>query len=95
MKDEPKKIKTVRRKLISFSNYSTCITLPKQALEQLGWQKGSVIDIEVDYPNKSMTLTKKDSEISAQVSSAETTPITDSTPPPAAEQPITTDSLRW
>ncbi|MBI3261217.1 AbrB/MazE/SpoVT family DNA-binding domain-containing protein [Candidatus Berkelbacteria bacterium] len=47
-----------RRRLISFSNYSICITLPKKALEELGWHKGTEVDINVNLGNRSMTLSR-------------------------------------
>lgn len=38
----------MKRKLIKFSNYSFCLTLPKFAVERLGWKKGEEVEVEFD-----------------------------------------------
>ena len=38
----------MKRKLIKFSNYSFCLTLPKFAIERLGWKKGEEVEVEFD-----------------------------------------------
>lgn len=38
----------MKRKLIKFSNYSFCLTLPKFAVESLGWKKGEEVEVEFD-----------------------------------------------
>lgn len=48
--------KSVRRRLISFSNYSICLTLPKKALEKLGWRRGDLISVDVDFGKGQMVL---------------------------------------
>lgn len=48
--------KSVKRRLISFSNYSTCLTLPKKALEKLGWRRGDLITVDVDFGKSQMLL---------------------------------------
>jgi bifunctional DNA-binding transcriptional regulator/antitoxin component of YhaV-PrlF toxin-antitoxin module len=61
----------MKRKLIKFSNYSFCITLPKKAVEQLGWGKGEEVDVTFDSKkrrilvNKSSTIADKDKNMSA------------------------------
>jgi len=37
-----------KRKLIKFSNYSLCVTLPKWVIKNLNWKKGDLVDMEVD-----------------------------------------------
>jgi len=39
--------KTEDRKLIKFSNYSLCVTLPKWIIKDLGWEKGDVVKMTV------------------------------------------------
>lgn len=34
-----------KRKLIKFSNYSFCITLPKEAVDHMGWKKGETLNV--------------------------------------------------
>lgn len=36
------------RKLIKFSNYSLCVTLPKSTIKVLGWEKGDIVKMTVD-----------------------------------------------
>lgn len=51
-----------KRKLIKFSNYSLCVTLPKWILKKLLWDKGDEVDIEVDEENQKLIIFKgKDS----------------------------------
>ncbi|MBI3260827.1 hypothetical protein HYZ64_00435 [Candidatus Berkelbacteria bacterium] len=38
----------MKRKLIKFSNYSFCLTLPKFAVERMGWKKGEEVEVEFD-----------------------------------------------
>ena len=40
-----------KRKLIKFSNYSLCVTLPKWVIRSLKWKKGDVVDMQVDDKN--------------------------------------------
>lgn len=47
-----------RRRLIKFSNYSMCITLPKWVLDELKWQKGDLITLESDVSKGRITLSK-------------------------------------
>ena len=37
-----------KRKLIKFSNYSLCVTLPKWVIRELKWDKGDIVNMEVD-----------------------------------------------
>jgi len=49
-----------KRKLIKFSNYSLCVTLPKWVIKELKWQKGEVVNLQVDE-NKGEIVIKKGS----------------------------------
>lgn len=46
------------RKLIKFSNYSLCVTLPKWVIKELKWEKGDVVKMLVDS-KKGEILIKK------------------------------------
>lgn len=48
----------MKRRLIKFSNYSFCITLPKKAIEQLGWGKGEEVDVNFDAKTKRISVFK-------------------------------------
>lgn len=48
-----------KRKLIKFSNYSLCITLPKWLLRKLEWDKGDEVTVEVDEANGRLIVSKK------------------------------------
>lgn len=52
------------RKLIKFSNYSYCITLPKQAVAELGWKKGETLEVDFDASGKKMTVTRPKGKVS-------------------------------
>ena len=47
-----------KRKLIKFSNYSLCVTLPKWIIKELKWKKGDVVDMDVDEKNGKITIFK-------------------------------------
>ena len=51
-------MKKTKRKLIKFSNYSFCITLPKSAIDHLGWKKGDTVNVTFDEKAKKITVTK-------------------------------------
>lgn len=46
------------RKLIKFSNYSLCVTLPKSVVRKLKWERGDVVRMEVNE-NKGEILIRK------------------------------------
>lgn len=48
----------MKRRLIKFSNYSFCITLPKQAVDSFGWKKGEELDVDFDGSTGRMVVTK-------------------------------------
>lgn len=41
-------MKTEKRKLIKFSNYSLCITLPKWVVNNFKWKKGDIVNVKID-----------------------------------------------
>lgn len=47
-----------KRKIIKFSNYSLCITLPKKAVEALGWEKGQEVSVNFDSKAKKINIFK-------------------------------------
>lgn len=49
----------MKRRLIKFSNYSFCITLPKKAIETLGWGKGEEVEVEFESRKKRIIVSKK------------------------------------
>lgn len=57
---------TDKRRLIKFSNYSMCITLPKWVIDQLEWKKGDQLTLVTDVKQGKITLYKeKEGAISA------------------------------
>jgi len=52
--------KTFLRKLIKFSHYSTCLTLPKSATEELGWDAGSELEVKLDAKHNRLVVTTPD-----------------------------------
>lgn len=47
-----------KRKIIKFSNYSFCITLPKKAVDKLGWKKGDDVSVNFDEKSKKISIFK-------------------------------------
>lgn len=47
-----------KRKLIKFSNYSLCVTLPKWVTNELNWRKGEIVRIKLDESKKQLLITK-------------------------------------
>jgi len=48
-----------KRRLIKFSNYSMCITLPKWVIDQLEWKKGDLLTLTTDVKQGKITLFKE------------------------------------
>lgn len=48
-----------KRRLIKFSNYSMCITLPKWVIDQLEWKKGDLLTLTTDVSQGRITLFKE------------------------------------
>ncbi|OIP07060.1 hypothetical protein AUK41_00745 [Candidatus Berkelbacteria bacterium CG2_30_43_20] len=72
----------MKRHLIKFSNYSFCITLPKKAIDALGWKKGEELEVEFDARKKRISVVKGESDSA-----------TKTTKPSADIKPI--PKLRW
>lgn len=47
---------TEKRRLIKFSNYSMCVTLPKWVIDQLEWKKGDELTLHTDVKQGKITL---------------------------------------
>jgi len=52
------RMKKSKRKLIKFSNYSFCITLPKSAIDAMAWKKGDTVNATFDEKAKKIVVTK-------------------------------------
>lgn len=61
----------MKRKLIKFSNYSFCLTLPKFAVERLGWKKGEEVEVEFDEGTEIIKIFKA-SKSSSKAANSET-----------------------
>jgi len=46
------------RKLIKFSNYSLCVTLPKSVIRKLKWGKGDIVQMAVNEDKGEITVRK-------------------------------------
>lgn len=51
--------KAENRKLIKFSNYSLCVTLPKWVIKELNWNKGDVVRLIVDEKKAEILIKKR------------------------------------
>ena len=51
-------MKNEKRKLIKFSNYSLCVTLPKWVIKELKWGKGDLVDMKVDEKAGTILISK-------------------------------------
>lgn len=47
-----------QRRLIKFSNYSMCVTIPKWVVDQLQWQKGDLLTLDTDIKQGKIILYK-------------------------------------
>ncbi len=47
-----------KRKLIKFSNYSLCVTLPKWAIKELKWGKGDLVNMNIDTKAETILISK-------------------------------------
>jgi len=72
-----------KRKLIKFSNYSLCVTLPKWVILDLKWKKGDLVNMEVDSENGKIIIT-----------SGRKTPSSKPIPKKTAEKK-SSNNLRW
>lgn len=67
---------TDKRRLIKFSNYSMCVTLPKWVIDQLEWKKGDQLTLVTDVKHGKITL-YRDPEQPASAESKSTTESSD------------------
>lgn len=44
------------RKLIKFSNYSLCLTIPKSAVKTFGVGKGDIVEVEFDSKRRQIVI---------------------------------------
>ncbi|MCX6810922.1 MAG: AbrB/MazE/SpoVT family DNA-binding domain-containing protein [Candidatus Berkelbacteria bacterium] len=73
------------RKLIKFSNYSLCVTLPKSVIRELKWNKGDIV---------TMVVNKKSGEILIKKPSG-AKKITEKSPVEKVSQGKTSKKSRW
>lgn len=85
---------TEKRRLIKFSNYSMCVTLPKWVIDQLGWQKGDYLTVVTDVKQGKITLFREQEEPEQPKSAKQvSTPTTNEGGKPAIQG--ATPKLRW
>jgi len=58
---EEETIAVSKRKIIKFSNYSLCVTLPKKIVDEMSLSKGDLVEISIDK-NKNGIIIKKNQE---------------------------------
>ncbi len=51
-------METENRKLIKFSNYSLCVTLPKLVIKRLKWGKGDIVRLVVNEDKGEILIRK-------------------------------------
>ena len=80
------------RKLIKFSNYSLCITLPAGLVRRMKWEKGDIVKLVADE-EKGEVLISKAKKVPA-VKKSETKPVEKT---PAGKSPSTKSGKksRW
>ena len=59
-----------KRKLIKFSNYSLCVTLPKSVIRRLNWKKGDLVNLEIDSDSGKIIISGNKKKKSSQSSIA-------------------------
>lgn len=64
-------MKSEERKLIKFSNYSLCVTLPKQITKDLNWDKGDVVKMLVDSKKGEIVIKKVSTKNLSETKNAE------------------------
>lgn len=50
------KKESLQRRIIHFSRYSYCVTLPKTIMNKFGWQAGQPLVTAIDEVKKTITL---------------------------------------
>lgn len=64
-----------KRKLIKFSNYSFCITLPKEAVDVMGWKKGETLQVTFDDRAGKIVVSKGKNKSQSQPAESMAKPI--------------------
>ncbi|MCX6812753.1 MAG: AbrB/MazE/SpoVT family DNA-binding domain-containing protein [Candidatus Berkelbacteria bacterium] len=59
------------RKLIKFSNYSLCITLPASLVRRLKWKKGDTVKLVADEEKGEVSISKSKKVLATKKSKAE------------------------
>ena len=49
---------TITRKIFQTGKYSYIITLPKEIIKHLGWQRGEIVEVELDNAKKRLCIKK-------------------------------------
>jgi len=52
-----------KRKLIKFSNYSLCVTIPKWVVKTLNWKKGDSVNMYVDTEAGKVVISENNSKV--------------------------------
>lgn len=81
---------TEKRRLIKFSNYSMCVTLPKWVIDQLAWQKGDVLTLTTDVKHGKITLFREEKDQRSALKDSNTE---SEAPAAAAESPETEEQI--
>lgn len=82
-----------KRRLIKFSNYSMCVTLPKWVIDQLVWRKGDVLTLVTDVKHGKITLFREDKDQQTKNASISTTNTAMNNKTPTQEQIIPVNEL--
>ncbi len=85
-----------KRRLIKFSNYSMCVTLPKWVIDQLEWKKGDQLTLQTDVKQGRITLYKEvadSAELEDDAKQTETK--TEDSDPASASDVKPIPKLRW
>jgi hypothetical protein len=88
---------TEKRRLIKFSNYSMCITLPKWVIDQLEWKKGDVITLVTDVKDGKITLSRDTTDLPTPSTAKDNAP-SEEAPAETIESTddtVTPPKLRW
>jgi len=62
-----------KRKLIKFSNYSLCVTLPKSVITKLKWVKGDIVSMRVNENSKEIVISKNNTSKAINVKRGDST----------------------
>lgn len=66
-------METEKRKLIKFSNYSLCVTLPKWVIRDLKWKKGDLVNMDVDAKNGKIIVSSDKKSVPPKITSKKVT----------------------